>query len=79
MSKEEMLKKMEEHWAFLVQFIVDLMSLDVIEGSQETPYPQMRMDLIEYGFKLAWPHAWKHGESTFWDKFDKSKERPDIL
>lgn len=72
-DSEECLKSMEEHWKWMESFIRDLIELDVIEGSQEEPYPEMRMKLIEYGFKQAWPHAWKHGFKQFWDQFDKSK------
>lgn len=60
-------KKMNEHWAFLEAFLHEADIQGAVMELNETVIRH-----IEYGFKLAWPHAWKHGESAFWDKYDKA-------
>lgn len=75
--KNQMVEKMNEHWNFLETFIQDLIENDVLEGSQETGFPIKAMGLIEYGFRLAWPHAWKHGVQECLSRYEKKEQEDD--
>ena len=52
-------QKKNEHWKFLEEFIHDLRDFDMVEVP--TGHDLIRdIELIKYGFEMAWDHAWKH-------------------
>jgi len=56
--------KMIDHWDFLRGFINELIEMGIIEYADDPNMAHIYLEMIEYGFKLAWPHAWKHGEQN---------------
>lgn len=49
-------EEMQAHWVFLSEFLHELLEIGVIED-----FDADKLSLIQYGFFLAYPHAWKHG------------------
>ena len=62
--------KMDNHWKFLKEFISIIVydSPNIVMSDEQVDAFEEEMKSIEYGFKLSWPHAWKHGESSYEDK-----------
>ena len=79
----EMEKKMNEHWNFLEEFIDELSPLinwvDLDDEGFEKALDKMDniMIWIKYGYKLAWPHAWKHGVQEYLSRYEKKEQEDD--
>lgn len=59
---EDSTKMMNDHWAFLSSVMYEVCSIDAGSHPAEFQEFEKKVDNIEYGFKMAWPHAWKHGQ-----------------
>lgn len=64
-------EKMNKHWEFLVDFAFEMFPLDTNKYPAEWSEYLEKLQNMELGFKMAWPHAWKHGVKEFWDQYKK--------
>lgn len=69
-------EKMKEHWEFLERFLKDVVyeSNHVTFTDKQFEAFEKELNSIEYGFKLAWPHAWKHGAQDLYKKLSLKNE-----